>query len=253
MRIHRFVSSVSALVISGAFMIGGSAIPVSAHQLNRPSQALKVRVEYRLAKKNILTNRNVSVAVRKNEIVLTGTVPTLYEEMEAGKLTRKEARGYTVINDLKLSAPVVKDSLIDAEVMRRIETKTSYTVFDWAEAHSKNGTVTLAGWVNNPLYVGWYARQAERVPGVRKVVNRLKYVFRYRRLARKAVNLIYRRGDLFPGAFLSLNPPVHIIAVDGRIILEGKTGTASFADFLANRVRYHTNAIRVYNEIRSPA
>lgn len=253
MRINSVVSFVAALLVSGAFIIGWSAAPAAAREPNHPNEILKIRVEYRLAKKEILTNKNVSVTVGNKNIVLSGTVPTLFKKEEAGKLTRKLADGRTVINTLELSAPAVSDSAIDVNVMHRIQRQVPYTVFDWAEANSRNGIVTLSGWVNNPQYIGSYQRQAERVVGVKKVVNRLKYVFQYRRLAWRAVNLIYRRGDWFPGASLNFDPPVHVIAVDGMIILEGKMVSAPFAADLANRVRYHTNAIRVYNEIRTPA
>lgn len=253
MRMRNLISSVSALLISGAFMIGVGANPAVAQEPNHNSGTLKIRVEHRLAKEQILTKNNISVVIGKRNMVLSGTVPTLYKKMEAARIVRRMARNLPVTNDLKLSAPIVKDSVIAANVMRRIQTQVPYTVFDWAEAGSVNGVVTLAGWVNNPLYVGMYERQAEHVIGVKKVINRLKYVFRYRHLARRAVHLIYRDGDSFPGASLQFNPPIHVIAVDGRIILEGNAGTSSFAAYLANRVRYHTNAIRVYNEMKSPA
>ncbi len=253
MRMNRLVSFVEALLVSGAFITGWSAIPAAANVLNQPNGTLKIRVEYHLAKKEILTNKNITVTVGNNSIELSGTVPTLFKRIEAGELTRKLADGRTVLNDLKLSAPAVSDSAIDAEVMHRIQTQVPYTVFDWAEAHSKKGVVTLRGWVNNPQYITSYQRQAERVAGVKKVVNRLKYIFQYKHLAWRAVNLIYRHGDMFPGASLTFNPPVHVIAVDGMLILEGKMDSAPFAAELANRVRYHTDAIRVYNEIRTPA
>ena len=253
MRIRNLFSTMEALLISGAFIIGWSAAPAVAHESNHPNGNLKIRVEYRLAKDEILTNNNISVAIGNKNIVLSGTVPTLFKKLEAGKLTRELANGLTVTNDIAVSTPAVSDSVIDVKVMHRIETQVPYTVFDWAQAQSKKGTVTLTGWVNNPQYIGLYARQAERVVGVKKVVDRLQYVFQYRRLAWKAVRLIYLRGDLFPGVSLTFNPPVHVIAVDGMVILEGKMFSKPFAADIANRVRFHTDAIRVYDEIRTPA
>lgn len=252
MRRYNFISSATAHLIFGAFIIGGSTAPGVARELNHQNEALKIRVEYRLTKEKILTNNNISVVVGKKSIVLSGTVPTLYKKDRAAKLTQKIADGFMVTDYVTVSAPAVADSIIDAKVMNRIQTQAPYTVFDWAEANSNKGIVTLIGWVSDPQHIAEYMRQAERVIGVKRVINRLRYVFRYRRLAWKAVNLIYRRGDLFPGASLTFNPPVHVIAVDGSVILEGKMQASSFAASLANRVRYHTNAIRVYNEIRTP-
>lgn len=252
MKIHGFVSSITAFMLLGMFMLfGNTAVAVGNVRTELPGR-LRARVENFLVKKKILTHGNVSVTVEDNRVVLAGTVPTIYQREEAARLTRSLSHKYGVVNDLKLAVPFVADSVIDARVMHRIQTEVPYTVLDWAQARSRKGVVTLAGWVSNPQYISAYKRQAERVVGVKKVINHLKYTFEYRRLAWRAVRLIYRYGDLFPGASLTFNPPIHVIAVDGSIILEGKTGSSSFADFLANRVSYHTNAIRVYDEIRTP-
>lgn len=253
MRFHRLVLSAAAYLISIAVMVGGCAGIGVAHELTPSHSALKSHVEFLLHRKGILVNGNISVGVGNNGVVLTGTVPTLYKRKEAVKLTRSLVHGRSVVDNLEIHAPSVSDSAIDAEVMRRIRTQVPYTVFDWAEAHSKNGVVTLDGWVNNLEYIPAYQRQAERVPGVKKVVNDIKFTYAYNRLARRAVNLIYRKGDLFPGVSLRFDPPVHVIAVDGKVILEGKIGSPSFGAYLADRVRYHTDAIRVYNELWSPA
>lgn len=253
MRMHRLISLSAALLVTGAFIVGGSAAPAAAGNIDNPVGTSKTGVEYRLAKEKILMHRNISVVLGKKSIVLSGTVPTLYQKHRAAKIAHELAHGRVVLNDLKISSPPVADSLIDAKVLRRIQTRVPYTVLDWAIVHSRKGIVTLTGWVHEKIYIRQYQSQAERVPGVRKVVNKLKFVFAYRHLARRAVDLIYRRGDLFPGVSLMFNPPVHVIAVDGMVILEGEVHSSGLASFLANRVRYRTNAIRVYNQISSPA
>ncbi len=253
MRIHNLISSLTALLVSVAFIVGAGATSAFARKTNDPAGTLNTRVEYRLAKDLILPHKIMCVVVGKKDIVLSGTVRTLFQKEEAAKLARKMAHGYAVVNDLKISSPNVADTLIEAKVLQRIQTRVPYTVLDWAMVNSHNGIVTLTGWVHNMKYLKEYQRQAERVVGVKKVVNRLRYVFRYRRLAWRAVRLIYRDGDLFPGSLLRFNPPIHVIAVEGTVVLEGKTRDSGFAALLANRVRYHTNAIRVYNEIKTRA
>lgn len=253
MRIHNLVSSLGALFISSIFIIGTGAASAFARKTNDSAGTLKTRVEYRLAKNLILPHKQISVVVGEKSIVLSGTVRTLFQKYEAARVARKMVHGQTVVNDLKVSSPAVADSVIDTKVLRRIQTRVPYTVLDWAMVHSRKGVVTLTGWVHNMLYIKEYQMQAERVAGVKKVVNKLRYVFAYRNLARRAVNLIYRRGILFPGVSLRYNPPVHVIAVDGVVILEGKIDTSGLSSLLANRVRNHTNAIRVYNQIRTHA
>jgi osmotically-inducible protein OsmY len=132
--------------------------------------------------------------------------------------------------------------------MHRSRTQTPSTVFDWASAHSRKGVVTLKGWVDTPWYIIEYQRQAEHVVGVKKVVNDLKFTLGYRHLAWKAVRLIYRE-NMFPGSLLQLNPPVHVIAENDRVILEGNVGSSALGAYLADLVRYHTDAIRVVNNL----
>lgn len=249
MRINRILSSAIAVALLGVSALAVSAVSAFAYESNTSTAKLEISAESRLAEHRILTHHNLKIAVNRNRIVLSGKVSTLYQKKEAGYLVKQAANGLAVVNDLKLSAPQVRDSVIDAEVMERIQTAQPYTVFDWASARSRKGIVTLTGWVDQPWYVGEYRRQAERVIGVRQVINHIKFTLGYRRLAKRAVSLIYDE-NMFPGSSLLLDPPVHVIADNGRVILEGAVGSSGLAAYLANLIRYHTDAIRVTDNLR---
>ncbi len=252
MKTGRFISSLLALPVPIILALVSITAPAIAGESHKPVIPTAVMVQYRLAEANILSGNNVKVNVRGRDVILTGTVNTIYDRHQASKLARKTASNYTIVNDLKLAPPTSPDSLIDVEVMRRIERDTRYTVFDWAVAHSKKGIVTLSGWVRNPFDVVEYQRQAERVVGVRKVVNNLGVEMGYRRLAWRAVRIVYRQGMLL-GYSLKLDPPVHVIAVDGVVLLEGKIDSRGLGSYLASVVGFRTDAIRVINNLQGPA
>lgn len=252
MKTGRFISILFALPVLIICALTYNAAPAIAGESKKSVIPVSVMVQYRLAEANILSGKNMNVIVRGRDVVLTGTVNTIYDRLEAAKLARRAAADYTIVNDLTLAPPPAPDSLIDLEVMHRIERNTVYTVFDWATAHSKNGIVTLSGWVSSPFDVVEYQKQAEHVVGVRKVVNDLSIELGYRELARRAMRIVYRQGMLI-GYSLKLNPPVHVIAVDGYVILEGKIYSTSLGNYIASVVGFRTGAIRVINELQSPA
>ncbi len=252
MKTGRFISSLFTLPLPIVFALVSITAPAFAGESNNPAIPVTKVVQYRLAKANILSGSKMNVVLRGRDIVLTGAVKTIYDRREAAKLARSTAANYRVVDDLTVAPPPTKDSLIEAEVMHRIERNTTYTVFDWAMAHSKNGIVTLSGWVRSPFNVVEYQRQAEHVVGVRKVVNDLSVELGYRELARRAMRIVYRQGMLI-GYSLRLDPPVHVIAVDGYVILEGKIYSSSVGNYLASVVGFRTGAIRVIDKLQSPA
>ncbi len=252
MKTKRFVSILVTLPALAMFAIVLSVTSAIARDMHQSQNPAKITVQYRLAKGNILAGNNVKVDVRNKDIVLTGTVRTIYEKSKAGKLAQSAGGHYMVTNDLIVTPPPTSDSLIEAEVMHRIHRNTTYTVFDWATAHSRKGIVTLRGWVNSPWDVVLYKRQAEHVVGVKRVVDDLKVAIGYEDLAHRAVRIVYRQGMLF-GYSLKLDPPIHVIAVDGSVILEGKIYSSQFGSYLASLVRFRTGAIHVVNDLQSPA
>ncbi len=252
MKTGRFISILIALPVPIILALVSITAPAIAGESHKQVIPTSVMVQYRLAEANMLSGKNIKVIVRGRKVVLTGTVNTIYDRLEAAKLARKAAADYTIVNDLTLSPPPSPDSLIGLEVMHRIERNTTYTVFDWATARSKNGILTLSGWVSSPFDVMEYQKQAEHVVGVRKVVNDLIVELGYRELARRATRIVYRQGMLI-GYSLKLNPPVHVIAIDGYVILEGKISSSSFGNYLASVVGFRTGAIRVINQLQSPA
>ncbi len=244
----KFNSLRIGLWVLSALLLAGSATPLFATGLTKSQATLTRSIVSRVERDRVFT-KNVGAEVSSGGAMLLATVPTTSAHDQASQATDLAAHRILTVNALKKTSPVPSDSLIGAEVMHRIHICQPYTVFDWVTAHSKNGVVTLKGWVSQLRYIGEYQKQAARVVGVKKVVNDIKFTMGYRRLAWRAVKLIYRE-DMFPGSLLTMNPPVHIIAYEGYVILEGKVGSTGLAAYLANLVTYHTDAIRVFDNLQ---
>ncbi len=236
------------LAVSTLAMISGP-LPARAENKRRPDGTIRIFVEYKLAKDGILTNDNIKVGVADGKITLTGTVPTLHDRMEAEKEARDVDDSYAVVNDLSVSAPYRPDSALAAAVLKRVENHVFYTVFDWLTVGVRNGVVTLHGWVDNPWDVGQYESEASRVPGVRKIVNDLKTEMSFGYLRYRVARLIYD-DPMFWQYGLELNPPIHVIVDNDRVILEGYVDSMGERGYLASQVRFRTDAISVVNNLQ---
>lgn len=245
----RFKSLAIALSTIGAIILMSLSAPAFAQNPKRSDHKIKIYVEYKLAKDHLITDHNIQVAVANGKITLTGNVPTLYDITLAKKDARSVDNNYAVVDELTAVAPEVPDSIIAHEVMHRIETHDFYTVFDWVTTHSSNGVVTLRGWVNAPWYIRQYQSQAERVVGVRKVVNDLKTAIGSDFLKYRAYRLIYS-DPFYQNYALEMNPPVHVIVNGASLILEGNVNTSGDRGYLADLMRFYTDAPVVVDHLQ---
>ncbi|MCL5268207.1 MAG: BON domain-containing protein [Bacteroidetes bacterium] len=245
----RLKSLMIALSTLGAIILMSCSLPAFAQSPKKSDHTVKIYVEYKLTKDGLMTDHNIHVAVSNAKITLTGTVSTLYDVTLAGKDAKNVENNYTIVNELTALVSQRSDSVIVRDVMHRIETHDFYTVFDWVTAHAKNGVVTLRGWVNAPWYVRQYQAQAERVIGVRKVVNDLKTAIGSDFLKYRAYQLIYS-DPFYQDYALEMNPPIHVIVNGASLILEGKVNTSGERGYLADLMRFRTDAPMVVDNLQ---
>jgi osmotically-inducible protein OsmY len=249
MKTKKRITWLIALSVLASFMMAVSPVQGNATTVGRSDSQTKIFVQYKLIKSGILTDHNVHVTVAHNKIILTGTVPTLFDVSRAQKIVQRVDDHYAIVNDLSVSAPDVPATLMEKEVMHRIETRTFYTVFDWVDVHANGGVVTLNGWVNDPWLRGQYQTQAEKIIGVKKVINHLKMALGSNHLKYRAVRLIY--SDPFYWRYsMEINPPIHVIVDGFNLILEGKVSSPGERAFLENLMVFRTNAPRVVDDIQ---
>lgn len=140
------------------------------------------------------------------------------------------------------------DSLITQRVEKKIKSNLFYTVFDWVTVKTENGAVTLKGYVHEPWDKTFFEKIAKKVEGVKSVTDKIEKVNGPDELRYKAVMAIYGSPDFERYSFMK-DPPVHIIVISNRIILEGSVSSEvekSHADML---VQWHTNAFKVRNNL----
>lgn len=241
-RITTRVLALFCVVMAGSWTTGLAQQPID-------NSTVRISVEYKLVRAGILKNDNIRVAVADSTVKLEGTVPTLHDMREAEKLARGVEDAYRVLNALKLSSPSVPEKQLADEVTKAIDDHVFYSIFDWVDVNASNGIVTLKGWVHLPWYAREYVSQAERVPGVKQVVNDLKDATGSEYLMYRSARLIYD-DPFFTGYAFERNPPVHIIVNLNTVILEGKVGSENLRAFAADQIRFHTDAFNVVNNLK---
>ena len=228
---------------------GLTAVPVYAQSSRKPSNSnIKIFVEYHLAKDNLLKNDNIKVNVANNKILLNGTVSTIYDKNLAAKEAQKVEDNIEVVNNIEVASPDVSSEKIIKAVEKRIYNNVFYGIFDWVTVQDTNGIVTLNGWVHLPWYVQQFQNEAEKVEGVKKVVNNIKPTFGPGRIGRRAARLIYNDPEFY-GMEYSANPPIHIIVNNGTVLLEGNVMSTAQGGWAENLVRFYTDAVSVKNNL----
>ena len=144
-------------------------------------------------------------------------------------------------------------SRADQELARRVREKVVdydfYGIFDWVQVRVQDSVVTLSGWVRARWEKPIFGKLALEVAGVKRVNNQLDWTFGPGKLGLQAAQLIY--GDpMFQGFAYSWDPPIHIIVVLNKVILEGEVSTENEREQAEFLVRYQTDAVSVGNNLR---
>ncbi|MEJ2105269.1 MAG: BON domain-containing protein [Ignavibacteriaceae bacterium] len=210
---------------------------------------MKIFVQYKLIQDKLLTNDNIQVEVTGDKIILSGTVPTLFDRQQAEQDARSVDENYSIVNNVKLKNTNIPDSVLISTIMDKIQSNLFYTVFDWLSVSSSNGVVTLKGWVHEPWLKNQYQTEIEKVPGVKMIENNLKNTFGPGEFGIRVARLIYN-NPMFYGLQYEKNPPIHIIVNNGNVILEGNVKTETQKSVAENLVRYRTDAFSVENNLQ---
>lgn len=218
----------------------------SGQQISKSN--LKIFVEYRLAKEHLLDNNNINVEVSGNKIILSGTVPTLFDKNQAEVEAHSVDENYLIENNISVDVPVVADSILSGTVINKIQSNLFYSIFDWITVNSNNGIVTLKGWVHLPWLKTQFESEIEKIAGVKRIDNKIQNTFGPGELGVRAARLIYN-DPMFHGMQYSKNPPIHIIVNNGTVILNGTVNSEVQSSWAANIINFHTDAFSVENNL----
>ncbi len=210
---------------------------------------LKIFVQYRLAKASLLKDNNINVEIGDDQIILSGTVQTIYDKDRAGRVAHSVAEDYVIVNNIQVNNEAVEDSTLTKEVLSKVRSNIFYGVFDWLTVNSDSGVVTLEGWVHLPWLKNQFESEVEKVPGVKNVINKIQITFGPGALGYRAARLIYN-DPMFWGQQYSSNPPIHIIVENGSVLLYGDVNSYVEKDWAENIISFRTDAITVDNNLR---
>jgi osmotically-inducible protein OsmY len=133
------------------------------------------------------------------------------------------------------------DSILTESVMKRIHAYVSYGLNDYVTAEVTDGKVTLRGWVHLYQMVDKVGRLVGKVDGVKNVENFIQPTYGSDELANKAVQTIYR-DEMFYKYRYQVDPPVHIIRINNKLILAGNVQSDVQRRHAEYLVGFNTNA-----------
>jgi osmotically-inducible protein OsmY len=210
---------------------------------------LKIFVQYRLAQEHLLNNDNIKVEVKDNRIILSGTVPTIFDKNQAEIEAQSVDENYIIINNLNVENSSVADSALTSIILNKIQSNLFYGIFDWLAVSSNDGVVTLEGWVHLPWLKTQFQTEVEKIPGVKSVKNEVQNTFGPGEIGIRAARLIYN-DPMFYGMQYSAIAPIHIIVNNGTVILEGYVNSDVQSSWAANIISYRTDAFSVENNLQ---
>ncbi len=147
-----------------------------------------------------------------------------------------------------------KDLQVFNDVAKAVNRYVYFTVFDDVNADVTNGVVTLTGKVTMPFKSTDIEKQAAKVAGVTRIVNKLQVLplsrfdddLRYR-IARS----IYGNQNFWDYAIMR-NPPIHIVVEGGRVTLTGVV-RSEVDRALARSLATQFGVFSVRNELKTDA
>ncbi len=148
-------------------------------------------------------------------------------------------------------SPEAENQLIK-EVRHKLVMLPYYSVFDNLEYRVDGRTVTLAGQVVQPVLKSDAENVVKRIEGVDKVINNIEVLPPSPmddRIRRQVYNAIYSYGPLFKYGHMAV-PPIHIIAKNGRITLEGVVDSESDKNLAGMRANQVPGTFQVTNNLR---
>ncbi len=241
------ILTINIFIVSFFMMLLISVPNLKAQKKPVSNKNIKAFIDYKLAKDNLLDN--VDVIVNQNTITLKGSVPTLDAKNTVMEDVHEVTDEMNIVDNLAVEPGKYSDAQITKNVLNKITKNMFYTVFDWVSVETNNGVVTLKGWINMPWNKSIFQKEAEKVSGVTKVINDLKRENGSDELRIRAARVIYNNPGFEMYAY-DQNPPIHIIVLNGSVILKGNVPSEADLGWAQTLVEFHTDAINVVNDLK---
>jgi hyperosmotically inducible protein len=218
---------------------------------SRYDQSIQTKVQAELAGKNEF--RNVQSTVQDGIITLTGSVDLYQQKLDAAKKVRKTSEAQGVRNLIAVEGKSVSDAELAAQLDRKLYyDRVGYDVaFNYITAEVENGTVTLNGEARLEVARDSAQALADRMPGVKDVVNDVKVsptsIFDDQ-IRVRILRAIYRDPVL---NHYTIDParPIRILVDNGHVTLDGVVGTKMDKQVAGLRANQVFGAFSVQNNL----
>ncbi len=218
---------------------------------SRYDQSIQTKVQAELAGKNEF--RNVQSTVQDGIITLTGSVDLYQQKLDAAKKVRKTSEVQGVRNLIAVEGKSVADAELAAQLDRKLYyDRVGYDVaFNYITAEVENGTVILTGEARLEVARDSAQALADRMPGVKDVVNDVKVsptsIFDDQ-IRVRILRAIYRDPVL---NHYAIDParPIRILVDNGHVTLDGVVGTKMDKQVAGLRANQVFGAFSVQNNL----
>ena len=247
MTFHRTVALSAGLVMT-------FALTTSHAQTRTPLSDAQIKdmVEDKLSEEDAL--EDVMVAVQEQTVTLTGSVPSAWAKEKAIETAREVEDVRSLISDLTIPRPE-SDAALGQQVADEILRYVRYTMFDSVDVGIDQGRVLLVGWVTHPFKAVEIVQRVSRVPGAQEVRNEIEVLpvsATDDRLRDRISSEIYGH-EMFRRYAQLINPPIHIILKNGRVMLTG-VAASNVEKSMAERIaRQIFGVLSVENKLQVPS
>jgi osmotically-inducible protein OsmY len=171
--------------------------------------------------------KNVKSSVEDGIVTLTGTVDLYQDKVDAAKSAKKQKNVQGVRNLIEVAGPAVSDEQLHEELSKKLyydRVGWYDSAFNYYTLSVKDGVATIGGQTYNEVGRDSALAIANRMPGVKDVVNDIKVspVSSFDdNLRRRTVRALY--GDSALGKY-AVDParPIRIIVDGGHVSLYGE-------------------------------
>src|SRR6266481_2557034 len=241
-------------IFSSLLMVGlvGASLFAQSSSAGRYDTTIQSSVTHKLTDNQKF--HNVKSSVDDGIVTLTGTVDLYQDKLDAAKAAKKQKNVQGVRNLITVAGPAVTDEQLHEQLSRKIyydRVGWYDSAFNYFTLSVKDGVVTLGGETYNDVGRDSALSVAERMPGVKDLVNEVKVspVSMFdNSIRRRAVRAIYGYSPL--GKY-AIDParPIRIIVENGHVTLYGTVLNPMDKQIAGMRANQIPDAFSVQNNL----
>lgn len=215
-----YLSLVLATLLAINSMVGAFQVE-AADRI--PSAQIAEEVQDHLYHADVFKHGKVQVAVGDGVATLSGSVDSVGVKMDAQNAAMKDEDIVRIVNNIHVDTDGVTPNQIAEQARRRLLASYAYTVFDHVEVEAHGNTLIVLGQVTQPYKKAAVVYSLAHIRGVEAIDNKIRVMQLSPfddNLRMQVARAIYDDPN-FSEYVDAGRLPIHIIAFEGDITLEG--------------------------------